>query len=504
MSEATNRVLEAQLRRQKQHDKRQKEWETALKPTTIDGSGVLRQLGQQPLDNRQILPNTASPNRPIRPTAVPGGVVADWLPRVKVDEPDAASTSLSRKFLCLLEVTLPSEQDASIDRKMLVVFTGSALVKLVEYEEWDWGEYRSQNDFTSTGTETRISSTLAWQLPDNSWTDYPGERRTTTSVSNTTFGLTYPSISSHQLFLRVVAPTPTRRYGSIGTFSLVKGFYRTVYAVNNSGSVLENSTLRFYGFNPDSFRVLHGWGINVSSSTYSITSLMSNMEALMAEKQVELIYMHTARFSWFVWVRVREVDTRERFNASNGAGTLPDLPDGVFELSEWWYGLNSSGRSLTYKRTKLFSGSYSYQSIINGIANPPQTSPIPIVDFEQTPRSYLLTWDPVAYIVHPDSCSEDWALNVSSNYKQNNLLFSVNNSLSEVEAGLLDSGITVQSRTVTTTPDGPTCSAIYGSDKNIRVGALSLTDLANLPDTPVDPSYFDQSKINVIALASYF
>ena len=83
MSEATNRVLEAQLRRQKQNDKRQKEWETALKPTTIDGSGVLRQLGQQPLDNRQILPNTASLNRPIRPTAVPGGVVADWLPRVK-------------------------------------------------------------------------------------------------------------------------------------------------------------------------------------------------------------------------------------------------------------------------------------------------------------------------------------------------------------------------------------------------------------------------------------
>ena len=85
MSEATNRVLEAQLRRQKQHDKRQKEWESALKPTTIDGSGVLRQLGQQPLDNRQILPNTASLNRPIRPTSVPGGVVADWLPRVKVD-----------------------------------------------------------------------------------------------------------------------------------------------------------------------------------------------------------------------------------------------------------------------------------------------------------------------------------------------------------------------------------------------------------------------------------
>ena len=86
MSEATNRVLEAQLRRQKQHDKRQKEWESALKPTTIDGSGVLRQLGQQPLDNRQILPNTASLNRPIRPTAVPGGVVADWLPRVKTLE----------------------------------------------------------------------------------------------------------------------------------------------------------------------------------------------------------------------------------------------------------------------------------------------------------------------------------------------------------------------------------------------------------------------------------
>ena len=86
MSEATNRVLEAQLRRQKQHDKRQKEWESALKPTTIDGSGVLRQLGQQPLANRQILPNTASLNRPIRPTAVPGGVVADWLPRVKVEE----------------------------------------------------------------------------------------------------------------------------------------------------------------------------------------------------------------------------------------------------------------------------------------------------------------------------------------------------------------------------------------------------------------------------------
>ena len=406
MSEATNRVLEAQLRRQKQHDKRQKEWETALKPTTIDGSGVLRQLGQQPLDSRQILPNTASLNRPIRPTSVPGGVVADWLPRIKKVEPEVKVKSNKQSIITVVVKRLKDMDGIQVPyEEIYAVVNGKYKLLLGNTEllmQWrETGETPESVTNTSIGTGSfTYSFSPGGFSAETSGSSYNGGSGEFTfaakavkieSATATANASAYPTnFSALVSYVNINLPTFLSVYATGGFTSDTDSLTNKVYATSNPLNVyVQTGGLRVY-------QVTSGPVGNGSTSTSA-----TGVELLVRLKQPITWSYGDNSNGWVVWYGFKETDVDDE-NAK-GASYAQQVFLGFRGRGK----LVSASKAYVRRRTNdgnltFFSGT-TYEDVAE--VPDPLTDPV-AADFFDNTKSHRLSWDAWSppSIVFTDSC----------------------------------------------------------------------------------------------------
>lgn len=95
-SQASLNVVSALANRAQQEQEYQEEWEDSIKPSTVTGNGVIKQLGSKPLASDQILTNTTAGTGPIAAVQTAGGIVGDWVPRFEREE---AVQTVRKKFV---------------------------------------------------------------------------------------------------------------------------------------------------------------------------------------------------------------------------------------------------------------------------------------------------------------------------------------------------------------------------------------------------------------------